>query len=94
MEIRHMTPRDDRREISDIYEKSWKHAYRGIIPQAFLDAIPPGRWAGRLDVPGRKTLLCIENGRPVGVCSFSPSRFDAYASWGEIISLYLLPPFL
>ena len=40
MEIREILPSDDRRELSRIYEESWKSAYRGIIPQAYLDSIP------------------------------------------------------
>ena len=49
MEIREILPSDDRRELSRIYEESWKSAYRGIIPQAYLDSIPEGRWAGALE---------------------------------------------
>ena len=42
MEIRYHSESDDRKEISRIYEESWKYAYRGIIPQEYLDAIPEG----------------------------------------------------
>ena len=33
MEIRYITPTDDRMEISKIYEESWKCAYKGIYPK-------------------------------------------------------------
>lgn len=33
MEIRYINDKDDRIAISDIYEESWKHTYKGIIPQ-------------------------------------------------------------
>ena len=39
MEIRYIDKNDDPFEISDIYEQSWKYAYKGIIPQEYLDSI-------------------------------------------------------
>lgn len=92
-DIRAIAPGDDRTAISGIYEQSWKHAYRGIVPQAYLDAIPPGRWADKLDTPGWHTLVCLEGGRPVGTCSFCASRFPEYPGCGEIISIYFLPEY-
>ena len=93
MEIRYIKASDDRAVISRIYEESWKAAYRGIIPQSFLDAIPEGRWAGRLDLPGRHTMVCVEDGRYVGTSSFCRSRFPQYPDAGEVASLYLLPEY-
>jgi len=94
MEIRPMTPADDRMMISKVYEESWKFAYQGIIPQGYLDSIPEGRWASSLDHQGRNTLVCIDNGKIVGTSSFSQSRFEQFQGWGEIISIYLLPDFI
>ncbi len=91
MEIRAMTAADDRMMISRVYERSWKFAYRGIIPQDYLDAIPEGRWAPNLDRDGWSTLVCVEDGEIVGTSSFCASRFDEFPGWGEIVSLYLLP---
>jgi len=47
MEIRKLSPEDDRNALSRVYEKSWKHAYSGIIPQDYLDSIPQGGFRGR-----------------------------------------------
>lgn len=33
MEIRYINSLDDRNELSNIYEQSWRKAYRGIILQ-------------------------------------------------------------
>ncbi len=49
MIIRKMNQTDSREEISNIYEQSWKYAYKGIIPQAYLDSIPKGQWCGAFD---------------------------------------------
>ena len=94
MEIRLLLPGDDRREVSRVYEESWRFAYRGIIPQAYLDGIPAGHWAPCLDTPGWHTLLCMENGAMVGTSSFCASRSAQFPGWGEIISLYLLPAYM
>ena len=94
MEIRYMNTKDDRMEISKIYEESWKFAYRGIIPQDYLNSIQEGQWAINLDNPNRKTLVCIDNGRIVGTSSFSESRFERFLGFGEIISIYLLPHYI
>ena len=94
MEIRYIVPTDDRMAISNIYEESWKCAYKGIIPQDYLDSIPKGCWSSSVDNPDWKTLICIVNGRMVGACSFCKSRFEQFHDWGEIISIYLLPNYV
>ena len=94
MEIRYIVPEDNRLEISRIYEDSWKYAYKDIAPQAYLDSLPKGAWASRLDTPGRQTLVCLENSSYVGTSSFGGSRFDEYLNWGEVISLYLRPEYI
>ena len=43
MEIRPLRETESRLEVRRIYEESWKSAYRGIVPQAYLDGIPAGR---------------------------------------------------
>ena len=52
MLIRSLGPGDDRLALSRIYEEGWRRAYRGIVPQEYLDAIPTGRWAPFFDAPG------------------------------------------
>lgn len=94
MEIRFITPADNRQEISRVYEESWKFAYKGIIPQDYLDGIPKKQWVSNLDSGGRQTLICIEEGNIVGTTSFGRSRFARFDQWGEIISIYFLPEYM
>ena len=94
MEIRYINPADNRKKISKIYERSWKHAYIGIIPQDYLDAIPEGRWVRNLDNSGWSTMVCIENGEYIGTSSFCRSRFEQYPDSGEVISIYFLPEYM
>lgn len=94
MKIRRMTATDDRMAASRVFEESWKHAYRGIVPQAYLDSIPVGRWADKLDGIGWTTLVCVDEGRIVGTTCLCKSRLEKYADWGEIGAIYLLPEFM
>ncbi len=94
MEVRYFIPADDKMMISKVYEECWKSAYKGIVPQDYLDSIPEGRWAPNLDKQGRSTLVCIDNGKIVGTSFFCKSRFEQYPGWGEIVSIYLLPDYI
>lgn len=95
MHLRFITPEDDRTALSRIYEASWKHFYKGIVPSSFLDSIPEGFWASKIDEPGRNTVLAFrdepENENPVGICSFGKSRSADFPDWNEIYSIYVLP---
>lgn len=94
MEIRYITPADDRMAISRIYEESWKCAYKGMIPQDYLDSITEGRWVSGFDNPGWKTLVCMDGDRAVGTSSFCKSRFERFCDWGEVVSIYFLPDYM
>lgn len=91
MEIRLMNERDNRLSISHVYEASWKGAYKGIIPQAYLDSIPEGRWSQSLDDPTWHTLIMLDGDKIIGTSSYCASRLADMNGYGEIISIYLLP---
>lgn len=94
MEIRYLSEADDRLAVSGIYEASWKYVYRDILPRDYLESIPAGRWAFRLDGGERTTLVMLEEGRYIGTSSCCASRFPEFDGWGEIVSLYLLPEYM
>ena len=94
MRIRLMRAGDDRLAISRVYEESWKSAYQGIVPQAYLDGIPEGRWAGKLDDPDWHTLVMLEGERIIGTSTYCASRFRDMPGYGEIVSIYLLPEYV
>lgn len=70
LEIRYIISEDDTMAISKIYQKSWQYAYKGIIPQSYLDAISEGKWASIIDSPGWNTLILLENEKIIGTSSF------------------------
>ncbi|MDE7279941.1 MAG: GNAT family N-acetyltransferase, partial [Oscillospiraceae bacterium] len=94
MEIRRLRNDDDINALSRVYEESWKFAYKGIIPQDYLDSIPQGQWAASADKPNISTLVMTEKVEIIGTASFCPSRFGDMAGWGEIVSIYLLPDYM
>lgn len=94
MEIRPLRESDSRLAVSRIYEESWRFAYRGIVPQDYLDSISAGRWARALDGSGWGSLILTEKGTPVGTACVCPSRWPDYPDFGEVVSLYLLPEYV
>ena len=90
MKIRYITKDDNPLEISKIYESSWKYAYKGIIPQDYLDSIPTGQWANSINKVGLNSLVLIEHGKIIGAASFCKSKWKKYNDYGEIISIYFL----
>ena len=93
MDIRTIRPDDDRLALSGVYETSWRWTYRGIVPQAFLDALPAGRWRDFFDAPGVYTLVAVDGSVYAGTANFGLSRFAEYGGSGEVISLYLRPEY-
>lgn len=94
MLIRYIEPDDNLPDISDIYERSWKYAYKNIIPQDYLDSIPSGRWASSLTKADMNSLVMLENGVIIGTAGFCRSRWEKYSDHGEIVSIYFLPEFM
>ena len=93
MEIRFLAKTDDLYAVSRIYEESWKVAYRGIVPDAYLQALAPGRWVPFLQQEKRSTLLLLDGEEIIGTASYGPSRWERWPDYGEIISIYLLPTY-
>lgn len=94
MEIRYITEDDDFSPIREIYEKSWKFAYRDIVPMDYMNSIPKGRWGGKFMENGRNDIGAFIDGRIVGTASFCASRWDKFYDYGEIVTIYLLPEFI
>jgi ribosomal protein S18 acetylase RimI-like enzyme len=91
---------EDARQIAVIHVQSWQGAYRGLLPQAYLDGLQPaqrvGRWERSIseaDGITAATLLADAGGRPVGFVSYGPAR-DPDADprrIGQIDAIYLAP---
>ncbi len=88
LEIRYILPKDNLYEISNVYEQSWKYAYKDIIPENYLNSIPSGTWADNINKNGAKNIVILEKDIIIGTLSFSKSRWEKYHDYGEIISIY------
>lgn len=94
MEIRSTTKNDDPFKLSSIFEKSWKHAYKGIISQEYLNSITAGQWIDHLKQKDRNNLVLTEQEKIIGIASFGKSRWNKYSDFGEVMSIYLLPEYI
>ena len=87
-------------EIAVVHVRSWQAAYRGLLPQAYLDGLDPaqriGQWERSLsaaDWSHGGTLVADAGGRLSGFVSYGPARDDGADSRraGEIYAIYLVP---
>lgn len=90
----------DARAISVVHVRSWQAAYRGLIPQDYLDSLDLDQVSARRerslaeqDWPRRGVLVAEQAGEIVGFSGTGPSRDDDLdpATVGEVNSIYLLP---
>jgi GNAT superfamily N-acetyltransferase len=89
----------DAEDLARVHLRSWRWAYRGLLPDAYLarlrfDALA-GRWFMRLADPDAETQVRVleRRGRVEGFITFGPQRDDP--TWlghaGEVHMLYLEP---
>src|SRR5687767_13626444 len=88
--IRRATP-EDARPVAEVHVASWRHAYAGVLPDAYLDRLSTDEreamWRGAFADPDRRNgaFVAEEGGRVVGFASFCPSRDeDSPEGTGEV----------
>lgn len=88
---------DDAGAIADLQTRAWAAAYRGIIPDHFLD--DPGvdaerrrRWRTWLERPDAGLLVGERSGQLVGWIRFDSERKADGVPGAEIHGLYVDPP--
>lgn len=88
--------------IAEIHVRAWQTAYRGIMPDAFLDGLAPEqryeRWERDIGADDREmtVLVAVEDatGRVVGFCSVCPQKHlepgdEALPPAGELHTMYV-----
>lgn len=91
----------DARRIAEVHVRSWQTAYRGLMPDDFLDALSPdarAEWrALRLGgLPDRWAMLVVEEaGTVVGFADTGPCRDEDRDPrvTGELFAMYLHPDY-
>lgn len=92
--IRELTPKDDFAVVGSIYVASWRSAYRGMVPQNYLDKLTTERWSNSLAAEPASSLGMFENDRLIGTSHVCFARDAAREGYGEIVSLYLHPDYV
>ncbi len=91
MDIRLMIESDDE-EVSELYVKSWKAAFDGMLPPDFLANLSPERWRGMFSGMAGSFVL-TEGGVIVGHSCARVSADEKKRGWGEVHTLYVLPEY-
>jgi ribosomal protein S18 acetylase RimI-like enzyme len=91
----------DAQAIGEIHVRTWQNAYRGQVPDAYLDSLSiEKRTATWQDIilypkPFAKTFVGSVNGDVIGFCSVGKSRDDdATPETGEMYAIYIDPDFM
>lgn len=96
--IRPAKPKDAA-EIANVHVHSWREAYRGLLPQTYLDELPTTfkrrveLWK-RLTVEDTQAVFVAD--APCGIVGFAcfgQSRDKALVDHGELSAIYLLEKF-
>jgi L-amino acid N-acyltransferase YncA len=90
---------EDARPIAEVHVGSWRHAYRGLLPEGYLDRLSvderEASWREALATGSAGAVVAEAEGRIVGFASFGPSRDeDAAEGVGEVPAIYVEPEVL
>lgn len=95
MVIRRAKP-EDAHEVARVHVRSWQEAYRGLLPDDFLEALRPEDRARRYtfdaETPGAPyTLIALERERVLGFATTGPARDRDAPGLAELYALYVDP---
>ena len=87
---------NDAAAVALVHVRSWQAAYRGLLPDDYLDGLRPEDRATRYtfgdpdpDVPS--TVVAVEQGTIRGFATIGPARDDDRPGGGELYALYVDP---
>jgi ribosomal protein S18 acetylase RimI-like enzyme len=88
----------DARTVATVHVHTWQSAYRGIVPDAYLNSLSIARrepiWRGVLEKGTPELWVAETDSQVVGWSAFGASRDeDAGAHTGELEAIYLLPQY-
>ncbi|HEX9482788.1 MAG TPA: GNAT family N-acetyltransferase [Solirubrobacteraceae bacterium] len=95
MLIRDAQPGDES-AVAEVHVRAWKAAYRGLLPEDFLEELAPehripGYSFGERDARAPRTLLAFDDEVLLGFAAFGPCRDEDAAGAGELFALYIDP---
>ncbi|MFO1368949.1 MAG: GNAT family N-acetyltransferase [Marinagarivorans sp.] len=88
----------DARQIAEVHVSSWQYAYRGLVPDSYLDRLSVDKretaWQRSISDGAPELWVAEQNSKILGWVAFGPSRDDdASPSVGEIEAIYILPDY-
>jgi GNAT superfamily N-acetyltransferase len=95
MNLRPAVP-DDAMAVARVHVRAWQVAYRGLMPDEYLDGLKPQERAQRydfasLDPAKPRTLVALEADTMLGFATIAPARDEDAAGQGELCALYVEP---
>jgi GNAT superfamily N-acetyltransferase len=86
----------DAMSVAGVHVRSWQAAYRGLLPDEYLDNLRPEDRAQRYDFATRDpqkphTIVAVEAGLIRGFATTAPSRDSDLAGYAELCALYVDP---
>jgi ribosomal protein S18 acetylase RimI-like enzyme len=85
---------DDALAVARVHVRTWQAAYRGLMPDAYLDGLRVEDRAARYtfgspDPDRPRTLVAIEEGAIAGFATIGVPTSDDAAGGGELLALYV-----
>ena len=95
MNLRPAMP-EDSMAVARVHVRAWQAAYRGLMPDDYLDALRPQDRAQGYDFAGLdparpRTLVVADADTILGFATISPARDGDAAGQGELCALYVDP---
>lgn len=82
--------------VAEVHVRAWQHAYRGRMPDEYLDALRPEDRAreytfGRSTGEGPETIVALEHDVVRGFAATGPAEGGADRGLGELLAIYVDP---
>jgi GNAT superfamily N-acetyltransferase len=87
---------EDAMAVARVHVRSWQAAYRGLLPDDYLDQLRPEDRAQRYDFAALdplkpRTVVAVVEGLIYGFATTAPSREPDLPGHGELYALYVDP---
>jgi ribosomal protein S18 acetylase RimI-like enzyme len=95
LSVRPASP-DDAAAVAGVHVRSWQGAYRGLLPDEYLDGLRPDDRVshytfGATDLSTPATAVAVEDGDICGFVTTGPCRDADETRTGEVLALYVDP---
>ncbi|QFU91515.1 GNAT family N-acetyltransferase [Amycolatopsis sp. YIM 10] len=82
--------------VATVHVRSWQAAYRGLLPDAYLDGLRPedraaGYNFGTSDPERIRPIVAVDGDTVRGFAAFGPSRDNTDGTDGELYAIYVHP---